>query len=147
MLYRYIIVVDDVWDVETWDTIKYALSSNNSSVVITTTRIHDVAKACCSLFSHGWVYKPKPLEEHDLEMLFQNRIFGPGNECPENLKEVSDKILKKCGGLPLAIIAISGLLANKARNGVHSVRSSSNFYWPWTRERFDCGGNDGNIIT
>ena len=133
---RYIIVVDDVWDLETWDTVKYALSSNScGSVIITTTRIHDVAKACCSLFSDGWVYKLKPLEEQDSKMLFQNRIFGHGNECPENLKEVSDKILKKCGGLPLAIIAISGLLANKARNGVHSVTEwdqSSNLYWPWT---------------
>jgi len=86
-------------------------------------------------FSDGWVYKLKPLEEQDSKMLFQNRIFGHGNECPENLKEVADKILKKCGGLPLAIIAISGLLANKARNGVHSVTEwdqSSNLYWPWT---------------
>jgi disease resistance protein RPM1 len=105
--------------VETWDTIKYALSSNScGSVIITTTHIHDVAEACCSLYS-GWVYQPKPLQEHDSQRLFQNRIFGLGNECPENLKEVSDKILKKCGGLPLAIIAISSLLANKARNGVY----------------------------
>ncbi|VAH97118.1 unnamed protein product [Triticum turgidum subsp. durum] len=29
------------------------------------------------------------------------------------LKEVSNKILKKCGGLPLAIISISGLLSNR----------------------------------
>jgi disease resistance protein RPM1 len=119
---RYLIVIDDVWDVETWDTIKYALSDNNcGSVIITTTRVHDVAKACCSLCSSGWVYKPKPLQEHDSKRLFHNRIFGPGNECPENLEEVSDKILKKCGGLPLAIIAISSLLANKARHRVHSL--------------------------
>jgi len=119
---RYFIVVDDVWDKETWDTIKCALSDNScGSVIITTTRVHDVAKACCSLYSGGWVYKPKPLQEHDSKRLFHNRIFGPGNECPENLEEVSSKILKKCGGLPLAIIAISGLLANKARNRVHSV--------------------------
>jgi disease resistance protein RPM1 len=80
-----------------------------------------VAKACCSLYPNGWVYQPKPLEEHDSKRLFQNRIFGPQNECPGYLKEVSDKILKKCGGLPLAIITISGLLATKAHNGVHSV--------------------------
>jgi hypothetical protein len=88
--------------VETWDTIKYALSNNShGSVIITTTRIHDVAKACCSLYPNGWVYQPKPLQEQDSKRLFQNRIFGLGNKCPENLKEVSDKILKKCGGLPL----------------------------------------------
>nr|XP_040254212.1 disease resistance protein Pik-2-like [Aegilops tauschii subsp. strangulata] len=47
------------------------------------------------------------------ELLQDKRIFGSENCCPNTLKEVSDKILKKCGGLPLAIITISSLLANK----------------------------------
>ncbi|KAL6865147.1 hypothetical protein ACP4OV_016298 [Aristida adscensionis] len=118
---RYFIVVDDVWDVKTWDIIKRALSNNScGSMIITTTRRYDVAKACCSLYC-GLVYESKLLEEQDSKRLFLNRIFGRGEECPEALNDISDKILKKCGGLPLAIIAISGLLANKARNGVHSV--------------------------
>ncbi|KAM3411537.1 hypothetical protein ACQJBY_003294 [Aegilops geniculata] len=47
------------------------------------------------------------------ELLQDKRIFGSENCCPNTLKEVSDKILKKCGGLPLAIITLSSLLANK----------------------------------
>ncbi|KAL6865148.1 hypothetical protein ACP4OV_016299 [Aristida adscensionis] len=118
---RYLIVVDDVWDVKTWDIIKCALSNNScGSMIITTTRRHDVAKACCSSYC-GLVYKSKLLKEQDSKRLFLNRIFGRGEECPETFNDISHKILKKCGGLPLAVIAISGLLANKARNGVHSV--------------------------
>jgi disease resistance protein RPM1 len=46
--------------------------------------------------------------------LFLKRIFGSEEGCPSDLSEVCDDILKKCDGLPLAIIAIAGLLAGKA---------------------------------
>jgi len=46
--------------------------------------------------------------------LFLKRIFGSEEGCPSDLYEVCDDILKKCDGLPLAIIAIAGLLAGKA---------------------------------
>ncbi|GAU42458.1 hypothetical protein TSUD_235280 [Trifolium subterraneum] len=35
------------------------------------------------------------------------------NSCPPHLEEVCRKILKLCGGLPLAIVAISGVLATR----------------------------------
>jgi len=47
--------------------------------------------------------------------LFFKRIFGSEDCCPDVLKQVSIKILKKCGGLPLAIISISSLLANRPK--------------------------------
>uniref|UniRef100_A0ACD5VAL7 Uncharacterized protein n=1 Tax=Avena sativa TaxID=4498 RepID=A0ACD5VAL7_AVESA len=54
----------------------------------------------------------KQLEEQDSRRLFVNRVFGPENVCPTQFKEISDEILKKCGGLPLAIITIASLLAS-----------------------------------
>ncbi|KAJ1254691.1 hypothetical protein BS78_K001300 [Paspalum vaginatum] len=111
---RYFIVVDDLWDSQSWGTIKCALIKNScGSRIITTTRINDVAESCSS--SHqGRIYKLRPLNDEDSRGLFLRRIFGTKEGCPSHLAEVSNDILQTCGGLPLAIISIAGLLAGKA---------------------------------
>jgi hypothetical protein len=60
------------------------------------------------------VYEIKPLSATHSKSLFSKRAFGSEGGCPLQLMEVSDEILKKCGGLPLAIITVASLLANKA---------------------------------
>ncbi|XP_044433642.1 disease resistance protein RGA5 [Triticum aestivum] len=110
---RYLIIIDDLWCTQAWSTIKCALPENNcSSRIIATTRIRDVARSCCPSY-YDCVYDMEALSDLHSEILFHKRTFGSENCCPNTLKEVSDKILKKCGGLPLAIITISSLLANK----------------------------------
>nr|AAQ01784.1 resistance protein LR10 [Triticum aestivum]ACG63536.1 resistance protein RGA2 [Triticum turgidum subsp. durum] len=108
---RYFVIIDDIWDMKTWDVLKCALCKNScGSVIMTTTRIYDVAKSCCS--SNGdLVYNIQPLSVADSEELFLNRVFGHEKGFPPELKEVSKDVLRKCGGLPLAINAISSLLA------------------------------------
>ncbi|KAM3245150.1 hypothetical protein ACQJBY_056466 [Aegilops geniculata] len=109
---RYLIIIDDIWSVSVWDNIKCAFPENDfSSRVIATTRIVDVARSCC-LGGNGRMYEMEALSDCHSKRLFFRRIFGSEN-CPDVLREVSNKILKKCGGLPLAIISISSLLANK----------------------------------
>lgn len=122
---RYLIIVDDVWDVQTWDIIKGAFpKSNSGSRIITTTRIHEVAKSC-SASCGGRVYTLSPLSTMDSERLFFKMVFNSSEQCPSHLKRVFDKILQKCGGLPLAIIAISGLLvANTYEDQWEQVYSS-----------------------
>lgn len=56
----------------------------------------------------------RPLSDFNAEKLLFRRIFG-SEECPPHLKEVSRDILRKCGGLPLAIISLASLLAIKAQ--------------------------------
>lgn len=62
------------------------------------------------------------------------RIFQPEHDCPSQLEDVSNAILKKCGGLPLAIITISSLLSTKpkireqwelVKNGIGSAREEA----------------------
>ena len=109
--HRYFIVIDDIWDESSWNIIRCALDDNNlGSRIIITTRIHAVAeKVGCS-------YQMEPLSYESSKQLFCGRIFGFGSKCPDLFSEISEKILRKCGGVPLAIITTSSLLANKPRN-------------------------------
>jgi len=110
---RYLIVIDDIWDAFAWDNIiRCALpKNNNGSRVLITTRIETVARGCCTNIE--CVYKMEALSDQDSRSLFFKRIFGSEDGCPPNLKEVSAQILKKCGGLPLAIITTSSLIASQ----------------------------------
>ncbi|VAI63674.1 unnamed protein product [Triticum turgidum subsp. durum] len=112
---RYFVVVDDIWDVDTWDIIKCAFPATSStSRIITTTRLNNVAHSCCSSFI-GCIYNIRALDMVHSRHLFHGRLFKSDEDCPSYLQEISEQILEKCLGLPLAIIAISGLLANREK--------------------------------
>ncbi|CAN6343353.1 unnamed protein product [Urochloa humidicola] len=81
---------------------------------MTTTRIVSIAKSCCSPH-HDHVYEIMPLDAGNSKSLFMKRIFGSEDTCPPQLEEISFKILEKCKGVPLAIVTIASLLANKVR--------------------------------
>ncbi|VAH99644.1 unnamed protein product [Triticum turgidum subsp. durum] len=74
----------------------------------------------------GRIYTMKPLSDQNSRMLFSNRVFGSEVVCPPHLKDVAAEILKKCGGMPLAIVTIASLLATQVRSKKHweSIRKS-----------------------
>ncbi|KAF7087336.1 hypothetical protein CFC21_090536, partial [Triticum aestivum] len=112
---RYIIVVDDIWDVKAWNVMKCAFPVTSSgSIIITTTRINDVADSCRSS-CNGHIYNIRHLDMVHSRQLFNKRLFDPNEDCPSHLEKVSREILEKCVGSPLAIISISGLLATTER--------------------------------
>ncbi|XP_028091847.1 disease resistance protein RPM1-like [Camellia sinensis] len=114
---RYVVVFDDVWSVKDWEAIKYMLPDKNcGSRVIITTRFADIASTCREE-TDGHVYPLMPLSQEESWTLFCNKTFR-GNLCPPNLKQISLRILKRCEGLPLAIVAISGVLATKDRSRI-----------------------------
>uniref|UniRef100_A0ACD5Z463 Uncharacterized protein n=1 Tax=Avena sativa TaxID=4498 RepID=A0ACD5Z463_AVESA len=112
-----LIVLDDVSSTTEWDLILPCLFAmkNPSLVVVITTRREDIAKHCCK--------KPKCirllncLEEKDACFLLTQKVFKNKNtdltkDYPE-LVEPAKMILKRCNGLPLAIVTIGGFLANQ----------------------------------
>ncbi|KAM3195356.1 hypothetical protein ACQJBY_071462 [Aegilops geniculata] len=112
---RYLIVIDDIWGKDIWKYIDCALYRNKlQSRVITTTSNVSVSKACLSS-TDGTIHRMKPLSDEDSQILFHKRIFQSKEKCPEDLQIVSRDILKKCGGVPLAIITIASLLVSNQR--------------------------------
>ncbi|XP_058224554.1 disease resistance protein RPM1-like [Rhododendron vialii] len=61
---------------------------------------------------HGSVYNLQPLPHQQSWDLFCKKAFQ-GNPCPSHLEDLSRDILKRCEGLPLAVVAIGGLLSTK----------------------------------
>ncbi|KAI4313026.1 hypothetical protein MLD38_037805 [Melastoma candidum] len=109
---RYLIVLDDVWFITEWDAIRNALPNNDQgSRVMITTRSIDIASTACAKFG-GEVHNMEPLQADVSWELFCRKTFQ-GNPCPSHLEDICKNILRKCDGLPLAIVAISGVLSTK----------------------------------
>nr|ABA95379.1 hypothetical protein LOC_Os11g46140 [Oryza sativa Japonica Group] len=108
---------------EAWEVIRLALlENNNGSRVITTTRIFEVASSADD------VYTMRPLSPENSKRLLCKRIFsGEDNSDGVELAEVRDKLLKKCDGLPLAVLTIAGALAGKTIEQWYMVYNSIAF--------------------
>ncbi|KAK3125088.1 hypothetical protein QOZ80_7BG0599820 [Eleusine coracana subsp. coracana] len=126
---RYLVIIDDVWDIATWDIIRCTFPENNlRSRSIVTTRIESVARACCT--HEEYFYRLKPLNSQDSRRLLFDRGFSSDHACTLQIKEVSAEILGKCGGLPLAIIAVASIIASRPtrkREDWENIRSSLDF--------------------
>ncbi|KAM7256909.1 hypothetical protein ACFE04_012650 [Oxalis oulophora] len=114
---RYLIVLDDVWTLNEWDAVKNALPTNDcASRVMITTRMADL-DFISVMKSEGRVHNVEPLSLEQSWTLFCKKTF-PDKPCPTYLEELCKSVLKKCGGLPLAIVAVSGVLATKDKKRI-----------------------------
>ncbi|KAF8402085.1 hypothetical protein HHK36_013037 [Tetracentron sinense] len=113
---RYVVIFDDMWSIQAWEAVKYALpDSNLGSRIMITTRSADIAFSCKETYGH--VYNLEPLDAQESWNLFCKKTFG-GNDCPPQLEELSHRMLRRCEGLPLAIVAIGGVLSTKDRTTI-----------------------------
>ncbi|XP_052308875.1 disease resistance protein RPM1-like [Populus trichocarpa] len=85
--------------------------------IIFTTRLSNLAE---SIENTSHVYELQALAENEAWILFCMKAFRGEHKavCPPELEEMSRNILKKCEGLPLAIVAIGGLLSKRKNGGL-----------------------------
>ncbi|CAL5010163.1 unnamed protein product [Urochloa decumbens] len=106
---RYLLVIDDVWSSSTWQQIWNCLPKNaEGSRVIVTTRFEAVAKT--SLVEHKKFYKMQVLSSKDAKELFYSSLERR-KEVQRN--QVPSRVWEMCGGLPLPIVTMAGLVASK----------------------------------
>ncbi|KAH6765450.1 hypothetical protein C2S52_016433 [Perilla frutescens var. hirtella] len=133
---RYLIVLDDVWDVEIWDEIQlYFPDNNNGSRIVLTTRLSNVATLCNSYC----LIRMNSLDEEESWVLFRERVFGCEG-FPRELEEVGKEISKLCKGLPLSIVVVGGLLrrSNKTVECWNNVAKNVNSVLMSSDEDDDC---------
>lgn len=115
---RYVVVLDDVWQNDSWKVMKHAFPNNdNGSRIIITTRNVDVANFC-KRSSCDIVQELQTWSSEMAWMLFCKKAFSAEKVvgcCPQELEQLSLAIVSKCQGLPLVISTIAGLLSTKER--------------------------------
>ncbi|KAL1209841.1 putative disease resistance protein [Cardamine amara subsp. amara] len=108
-----LIVLDDMWREEDWDIIKPMFPRNKGWKVLLTSRNEGVGlRADPTCFT----FKPDCLTPEESWTLFQRIAFPRENStsvynADKEMEEMGRHMLKHCGGLPLAVRVLGGLLA------------------------------------
>ncbi|XP_057503190.1 disease resistance protein RPP13-like [Actinidia eriantha] len=133
---RYLVVFDDVWDVEAWEHLRRVLPDNkNGSRVIITTRQKVITE---HLNERTYVHNLPFLGKVESWELFCKKVLPHSNEVddknsciPQDLESMAREMVRKCHGLPLAIIVLGGLLSRKHPDEWPKVRKH---IWRHVRE-------------
>ncbi|XP_042513512.1 putative disease resistance RPP13-like protein 3 isoform X2 [Macadamia integrifolia] len=116
---KYLVVVDDIWHKDDWDSLKAIFPDpepTTRSRVLLTTRNREVALHADMESSP---HQLRFLSEEECWMLFCKKAL-PKNvptvlSLSPELEKVGREIVAKCGGLPLAVVVLGGLLSRKIR--------------------------------
>ncbi|XP_027119967.1 putative late blight resistance protein homolog R1B-12 isoform X2 [Coffea arabica] len=117
---KYLIVMDDVWGIGAWNDLKNSFPDDaNGSRILFTSRLHRVASEIkqespplsLSLFSHEESWQ-----------LLEKKVFKE-ECCPSELQGVGKEIAYHCQGLPLAVVAVAGILktTEKSQNSWQTI--------------------------
>ncbi|XP_064953709.1 disease resistance protein RGA2-like [Musa acuminata AAA Group] len=113
---KFLLVLDDVWDAQIWDDLlRNPLQGGAAgSRVLVTTRNTGIARQ----MKAGLVHEMKLLPPEDgWSLLCKKATMNAEEEIDaQDLKDTGMKIVGKCGGLPLAIKTIGGVLLDRGLN-------------------------------
>ncbi|KAM3393671.1 hypothetical protein ACQJBY_014411 [Aegilops geniculata] len=108
---RYFLIIDDLWATSVWHVARRAFPEGNGSRIVITTEIQNVALACCG-YESQYMFKMERLSLSHSKELFISAVFGSGEQHSRQLDGVSNEIIRRCAGLPQAIISICSVVAN-----------------------------------
>ncbi|XP_021316927.1 putative disease resistance protein RGA3 [Sorghum bicolor] len=122
---RYLLVLDDVWTKNQflWDQFMVHLKSGTpGSAILLTMRSSDVAGTVGSTYQFSLPF----LSLADSWQLFQQSLGMHVKHLESEFVEVGKEIVNKCGGVPLAIKVIAGVLRGKELIGEWQAMRDSN---------------------
>ncbi|KAL5972474.1 hypothetical protein ACLOJK_039278 [Asimina triloba] len=116
---KYLIVLDDVWGVDEgqwWESLESALPKEKGGCIMVTTRNEEVARSVGAIDEH--IYPAEILSDENSWSLFCRVAFARnGGISPnENLEKHGKEIVARCGGLPLTIKTVGGMLMGKGNS-------------------------------
>ncbi|CAL4986821.1 unnamed protein product [Urochloa decumbens] len=111
---RYLLLIDDIWSAKTWESIRICLPDNNrGSRIIVTSRFQAVGATCSPNDKIDLLHTIDFLTGDESKTLFDQGVSesksSKHSEIVQN--QVPGEIWKICGGLPLAVVTIAGLVA------------------------------------
>ncbi|XP_039119030.1 probable disease resistance protein RF9 [Dioscorea cayenensis subsp. rotundata] len=116
---RFLIVLDDIWREDVWNQIQTSFpDANNGSRVLITTRFLNVAKRADP---RSTPYElPLLNDDESLKRLLKKAFLYEDAEanCISELLDIGRHLMHKCGGLPLALVVLGGLLSIKDKTPV-----------------------------
>ncbi|KAF7105488.1 hypothetical protein CFC21_106295 [Triticum aestivum] len=132
---RYLVVLDDVWETDTWDQINKRVKAfpdaTNGSRVLLTTRKEDVAN---HVQMPTYVHHLKKLDEEKSWELFSCKALPSYKRSVirdvDEFEKLGRKLAKKCDGLPLALAILGGYLSKNLNAQIWSDILSD---WPSTK--------------
>ncbi|XP_027178089.1 putative late blight resistance protein homolog R1A-3 [Coffea eugenioides] len=118
---RYLLVLDDLWDVEAWNLLEKSLPNDaNGSRILFTSRYQDLS---LHFEPNSEPHHLRHLTDEESWKLLQRKLFGT-EDCPATLSEVGSQIAKLCQGLPLAVVLVAGILATTTQDSWEEVAKS-----------------------
>ncbi|KAL7219528.1 hypothetical protein ACSBR2_012563 [Camellia fascicularis] len=111
-----LVVLDDIWSVEAWQSLRPAFPNGNTgSKILLTTRNKALAS---QIDPSHFLHEPQCLNDEESWDLFLKKALlrrdgRDSGVLDTNMEALGWRMVKLCGGLPLAIIVLGGLLAAK----------------------------------
>uniref|UniRef100_F6HCD4 Uncharacterized protein n=1 Tax=Vitis vinifera TaxID=29760 RepID=F6HCD4_VITVI len=110
-----LVILDDMWKIGDWESLKPAFPLHKAgSKILLTTRMQAVASHADP---QGFLYQPELLSEEKSWELLRTKAFpkddGRDPTTINNWELLGKEMAKDCGGLPLAVVVLGGLLATK----------------------------------